>query len=92
MPATVSQNVCAALLGRSPKFVARLIDGWLLPAERGYSRRIPLAAIEEYRGHKVTAEDILAAKQRVSRATTFDAGKRETRQKTTNAGTTDHDR
>lgn len=67
LPETVSQNVAAALIGRSPRFVGGLIaKGALLAWGDGW-RRIPLAEIENIAGKPVTVADYLAARAKASR-------------------------
>ncbi|HEX3885315.1 MAG TPA: hypothetical protein VHW66_21850 [Stellaceae bacterium] len=67
LPETISANVTAALLGRSPRAVARLVADGVLPAGGNHWRRIPVAAIEAITGRPVTAAEYLAARAKASR-------------------------
>ena len=61
-PRHVSINSAAALSGRSPKAIRRLIDDGVLAAERtAYWTRIPFASVEQLVGQKITAEDYMRA-------------------------------
>jgi hypothetical protein len=62
LPRQVTINTAAALLGRSPKAVRALIHDGVLAADRTtYWTRVPLHALEAFRGSKVTPVEYMAA-------------------------------
>ena len=65
LPACISPNLASALTGRSDKAIRNLVSSGSLPATDMGGRwvRIPLRAIEELRGSRVSAEEYLLAQQ-----------------------------
>ena len=78
LPQTVTVNTASALTGRSPQAIRKLIeDGVLMARGPGGSwLRIPLAAIEELTGRKVTAESYLAAQASLEKRRSYWRGYR----------------
>lgn len=65
LPEHVSANMAAALIGRSPRRIARLVEAGLLPSGGNHWRRISLVDIEQFTGRTITAADYLAARARL---------------------------
>lgn len=67
LPTFASINLAAALTGRSPRAVARLVADGVLPAGGNHWRRIPIADLEVLTGRAISAADYLAARAKASR-------------------------
>ena len=63
----VSANVAAAILGYSDKHVRKLLRDGVLPDLGKGHRRIPLAAIGEFRGSPITSKEFMDASVQVIR-------------------------
>jgi excisionase family DNA binding protein len=62
MPRAVTVHTASALLGRSPRAVRQLVADGVLPTMRGgVWRRIPLSALEAFRGSRVDPVEYMQA-------------------------------